>query len=54
VSSAVVDPTLNLIPTRRYESQLSSRASDIARYTRSKDDYFRGIGLMTRLPELDY
>ena len=28
--------------------------NDIAWYPRSKKVYFRGVGLMTRLPELDY
>jgi uncharacterized cupin superfamily protein len=28
--------------------------NDIAWYPRSKKIYFRGVGLMTRLPELDY
>jgi hypothetical protein len=28
--------------------------NDIARDPRSKKVYFRGVGLMTRLPELDY
>jgi hypothetical protein len=29
-------------------------SNDIAWYPRSKKVYFRGVGLMTRLPELDY